>query len=349
MISQRIRKLWDGVLVAQRRKETLLRLKQNTLSNHLSKEQASAARTYFAGCGKIDLRSHNFYYEKTGIFCENYLPEDLHYCSIDPFYNNWREAVYVDNKCLYPRMFTGVCQPDMLAIRCNGMWFVDDYVPISREALGSRLSSEPELVVKMAMGSEGGRGVFFVAGSELSSAEKRIRDDIVIQRPVVQHSLLSAINPSSVNTIRMISLLSDEGVKVYSTILRIGVGKSRVDNASSGGITCGVSPEGRLRKYAYKANGERYEQHPDTAVVFENYPIPGYQKCLAAVQKLHPQIPHFRLVSWDFSVDEAGEPILIEANLKYGQLDFHQLNNGPLFGEDTPKILREVFGASSKG
>lgn len=344
MISREIRKIWDRVLIAQRKKETLSRLKQNTASYHLSKEQESAARAYFARCGKIDLRSHNFYYEKTGRFFENYLPEDLHYCYIDPFYNNWREAVYVDNKCLYPRMFTGIRQPDMLAIRSNGMWFVGDYVPVTREELGRQLSTEPELVVKMAMGSEGGRGVFFVPGTELAQAESRIRDDIVIQRPVVQHRRLSAINPTSVNTIRMISLLSGTGVKVYSTILRIGVGKSRVDNASSGGITCGVSETGCLRKYAYKANGERFEMHPDTGLIFDGYEIPGYQKCLEAVARLHVQIPHFRLVSWDFSVNEAEDPILIEANLKYGQLDFHQLNNGPLFGEDTPKILSEVFG-----
>ena len=27
----------------------------------------------------------------------------------------------------------------------------------------------------------------------------------------------------------------------------------------------------------------------------------------------------------------------------YGELDFHQINNGPIFGEDTEKILKEVF------
>ena len=38
-----------------------------------------------------------------------------------------------------------------------------------------------------------------------------------------------------------------------------------------------------------------------------------------------------------------GSPILIEVNMHSGQLDFHQLNNGPVFGEDTEVILKEVF------
>jgi len=339
-----IRAAWDRILVEQRKNEHSRRVKNHTKAYQLTKEQETAALAYFEQCGKINLSYHNYYYEKTGAFFENYLPDDLHYCHIDPFYNNWREAVYLDNKCYYPRLFTGIRQPDMLAIRSNGLWFVGDYEPISREELDRILEKEQELVVKKAMGSEGGKGVFFVPGNALSQVEGKIRDDIVIQRPIVQHERLSAINFSSVNTIRLISLLSERGVKVYSSILRMGINGSRVDNASSGGVTCGIDENGCLKKYAYKANGERFEQHVDSGVVFDGYEIPGYHKCLEAVSKLHVQIPHFRLISWDFSVDRAGEPILIEANFNYGQLDFHQLNNGPLFGEDTPMILDEVFG-----
>ena len=43
-----------------------------------------------------------------------------------------------------------------------------------------------------------------------------------------------------------------------------------------------------------------------------------------------------------FTVPVTTSPTLIEANLCNGELDFHQLNNGPLFGEDTERILKEV-------
>ena len=49
------------------------------------------------------------------------------------------------------------------------------------------------------------------------------------------------------------------------------------------------------------------------------------------------------MISWDIAIGEDELPVLIEANLYFGQLDFHQLNNGPLFGEDTEEILHEVF------
>ena len=52
------------------------------------------------------------------------------------------------------------------------------------------------------------------------------------------------------------------------------------------------------------------------------------------------------LISWDFSVDEQGEPLLIEANFTGGQLDFHQLCNGPIWGNDTEAILADIFANS---
>lgn len=336
--------LRDFILVSQRKREHYRRVREIAPKNVLTKEQKKQIRQYYAPYGKVDTWYNNFYYQATGRFCVDYLPEDLHYCYVDPYFNDWREAGYLDNKCYYNRMFSGIRQAEEVAVRLNGMWFDGDRKPISRQDLDGILQGEPEVVVKKAQGSEGGRGVFFIKGTEFATVERKIRDDIVIQRPLTQHPALAAINPSSVNTIRLISLLTDGKAKVYSGVLRIGVGGARVDNASSGGITCGIAWDGKLKKNAYNVKGECWQTHPDTGISFEGYEIPGFQKCVDAVQELHIQIPHFRLVSWDFSVDESGRPVLIEANVHYGQLDFHQLNNGPIFGEDTGRILDEVFG-----
>ena len=52
---------------------------------------------------------------------------------------------------------------------------------------------------------------------------------------------------------------------------------------------------------------------------------------------------HSYLLRFPFSVDEDGDPVLIEANLNCGGVFINQINNGPLFGDDTKKILDEVF------
>ena len=122
----------------------------------------------------------------------------------------------------------------------------------------------------------------------------------------------------------------------------MGVGDSKVDNATSGGITIGVNESGELNDKAYSVDGKSYDRHPTTGFVFAGTKIPGVAEARRIVERQAALIPHFRLVSWDIAIDRNGEPILIEANLCDGELDFHQINNGPLFAEDTDEIMKEI-------
>ena len=42
-------------------------------------------------------------------------------------------------------------------------------------------------------------------------------------------------------------------------------------------------------------------------------------------------------------MDENGDPVVIEVNMSYGQIDFHQLCNGPIFGDRTGEMLDYLF------
>ncbi len=125
----------------------------------------------------------------------------------------------------------------------------------------------------------------------------------------------------------------------------MGINGSKVDNASSGGITVGIKNNGQLRDDAFTATGVRYpKMHPDSKVEFASIVIPNFEKIKDLISKLHAYLPQFRLLSWDIALDEEDVPIFVEVNMASGELDFHQLNNGPIFGDDTKEILNEVFG-----
>jgi hypothetical protein len=141
----------------------------------------------------------------------------------------------------------------------------------------------------------------------------------------------------------VITLLEAEGTKILSVIMRMGVGETRVDNSSSGGMTIGVSMDGRLKKFACANKKMLLETHPTSGLVFDGYTLPSFDKVKELVVQASYMVPHFRMVAWDVSVLEDGTPVLIEANLYDGQLDSHQIHNGPLFGEDTKRLLDEVF------
>ena len=203
--------------------------------------------------------------------------------------------------------------------------------------------------IKRAADSGGGHGVKYLSCDDLTEERfleeiKAFGGDIAIQQEIKQHEALAKINPSSVNTIRLITLLKKEKTVLLSAILRMGVGDSKVDNSSSGGMTIGISRDGKLKKDACVEKKRFVQEHPTSKVVFDGYEIPSFEKAVELVLAASLMVPHFRMVAWDVSILEDGTPTLIEANLYDGQLDSHQIHNGPLFGEDTAKILDEVFG-----
>ena len=136
----------------------------------------------------------------------------------------------------------------------------------------------------------------------------------------------------------------DEEVKAMSSILRMGVGKSQVDNLSSGGIAMGIDCNGVLKGKAFSGEGKCYERHPD-GVDLVGIAVPAYNECLEICKATAPRFARFsRLISWDFSVGIDGKPILIEANLHWGGLDSHQMCNGPIFkDEETTKRMIQKY------
>lgn len=292
---------------------------------------------------------HQFYKHCTGIFDVRFIPDDLYYTYIDPFFNDWILARHLDNKTYYHLLFPDVKQPDLLAYRQNGYWLDKTHNLINEDTVIHLIQKDDICFLKQATDSEGGKGVYVLnaqnSKKEISDIFKEIKGDIVIQAALIQSKTLSILNPSSVNTLRLLTLLrKDNSVKLCSTSLRMGINGAKVDNASSGGITVGVNNDGTLKPIAYAASGIKYNCHPTSNINFSKITIPNYSKIVDLVKDQAKKNPHFRLISWDIALNENDEPVLIEANLKYGELEFHQLNNGPIFGEETDYILKEVFG-----
>ena len=323
----------------------------NTSARLLSGEQKKEIHTFFAPYWKrLNLVLHEFYTQKTGNFYPEYIPDDLYYGYIDPFYNDWDAARVLDHKCFYRLLMKDIPQPATIALKIGGFWYVErdgDLQNVTVQQVVEQVQNH-EVFVKLALESLGGHGVQYLgkdAGAdEIRAVLNSVGRDVVIQHALKQSETMMALNRSSVNTVRVLSLQKRDGsVRIYSAIVRMGVNGAKVDNASSGGITCGVNGDGSLKPIAYAANGVRYYCHPDTGMHFETCVIPNYDKIKEIVEKTHPRFSNFRLLSWDFAIDEHDQPVLIELNMHNGELDFHQLNNGPLFGEDTEEILREVF------
>ena len=309
---------------------------------------------YFKGMQlKRGLKYAWYYASQNGIFDVRYLPNDLYYTKIDQYFNQRKLGWGFNDKNYYSLIFKDIKQPTTLVRKIGDTLLDENYNMLTIEESIAIVCNEEEVICKPTLETGSGRNIaFFMTKKDYGKIKSILSDDnekdFIIQSLIRQHEKLSKIHDKSINTIRICSILLDDGVHILSSCLRMGVDNSRIDNVTAGGISVGIKQDGTLKKYAYSYySGEKYEVHPQ-GIKFENYLVPSYDKACDLVMNIHPKIPHFRLVSWDITIDTNGDPVLIEANMRKGGLNLQQFSNGPLFGDLTDMILDDVFNKKQK-
>ena len=156
----------------------------------------------------------------------------------------------------------------------------------------------------------------------------------ILQDKIRQHPDMNRLNPSSVNTIRMVTIRGENGPYLWNTFCRIGTAKSKfVDNISSGGIAVGADEQGKLMKFGFflPGYGTKVTEHPDSGVAFEPFEIPRFKEAMDLVLFLHRKMYMFHSIGWDVVITETGVTIL-EANDNWGG-DINQACFGGLRSE----------------
>ena len=279
---------------------------------------------------------------------------DLYHTVITPMLNRRPEYLALANKGLFRMLLghVGIRQPATLCRRTDGLFYDAADNPISAADAAAIIAGAGRAFVKKAVDTWGGLDVLAYDSAEMTP--EALRETIgrmgrnwIAQEPVGQCDELNRLNPNSVNTLRIMSYLRRDGsVTVFPAVLRMSSDKARVDNGSSGGLACGVNPDGRLKDVARPIKGDVFSTHPLTGTRFSDIVVPGYSHIQQQVRDAHARVPQFRLIAWDIAIDRDNEAVLIGLNTN-GGLNITQLNNGPLFGSHTREILDEIFAIKS--
>ena len=286
---------------------------------------------------------YDLYCHRDGRYDPRYIPEDIYWRWVYPALNrpDLRRA-YTD-KCFYDRLFPYLKKPRTILKSSSSCFFDGDGNIISKARARSILESEHSFVIKPAIYSGEGVDVCFHEKGKDDTDLQVLMDsygrDYIVQEIAAQHEVLASVHPHSLNTIRVISFLFRGEVHISSSILRVGVAGSRVDNFSAGGLACPIRPDGSLGSEAMDRNARWTAVHPGGAV-FAGIKIPSYERIIEAVRRAHRDVAHFRVIGWDFSVDEGGDPLFIEYN---GAPSLNQISCGPLFGDHTEPVLNMIF------
>jgi hypothetical protein len=294
---------------------------------------------------------HKAYTSVNGIFDERYVPEDIFYSLIEPKLNLMQFQMAYADKNIYTKLFTNILEPNIILRNINSHYYSKEYKRLSDDDVQKILRNyDGDIVIKPSIDSGGGKNVQILRCSsegifndtkkvEFELIEKEYGGrDFIIQEKLQQHCTLSNIYPFSLNTMRIMSLRWKGEIIILSAVTRFGNKGSNVDNQALGGISCGIDKNGKFNNYGIDKYGSKYTEHPYSKYKFSEGSITHMPVILDYVKELHNQMQYFDLISWDIALNVDANPVLIELNLCSQEINFHQFNNGPLFGELTEEV-----------
>lgn len=143
-------------------------------------------------------------------------------------------------------------------------------------------------------------------------------DDYLVQPYFEQHEIMRAFNPGSVNTLRVVTFMTEGEVELVGTALRVGAGEDDTDNWSGGGLIANVEmPSGKVASTARVKLGYSkcrvMDRHPLTGVIFGDVTIPHAGAVKDIVTRGAKTFAPIRLIGWDIAIAADG-PRVLEGN-----------------------------------
>ena len=320
----------------------------------LSKDQCKKIDTlYLENYGKkIPYIWHRHFSMFTGKFDVTYFPELLYVPEFERFMNDSSIAEALSDKNLLPLIANslGIKMPNHIVSRVRGIYHDSSMNLISENEAIRLLENSGTVFAKPSIDTSSGEkcvrlciknGVVRNSEYELKTILEGLGQDFCIQQCVICHESIRKIYAGCVNTFRVITYIWKNEVCTMPVIMRIGMGGAVVDNAHAGGMFIAVSDDGILHEKAFTEFKKEYEYHPDTGLIFKDYRIYGFKEILFAAKRMHGALNQLGVINWDFTIDEGGNPVLIEANINGGSIWMIEMAHGiGCFGERTPEILR---------
>lgn len=182
------------------------------------------------------------------------------------------------------------------------------------------IKSRQEIIAKVP-DKLGGNGISRLDATKITDVSEFIKQSIakrqfLIEDVIEQHPDLNKLNPSSVNSVRVVSYFDGERTHILSTALKIGNGGA-IDNFSGGGMYTMLNENGIAIAAAFDGKDDSYAVHPLTGVAIAGFQLPYHSEMLSFVEELSRVIPEVPYVGWDIAITPNG-PIVIEGNYNTG-------------------------------
>lgn len=300
---------------------------------------------------KFGLAPKRFWFEYYGSrdhrMDPRFIPANLFYTDILPYMNDGLQRMGLMNKGYLEYLFHDVKQPATVALKMDGTYCDEKRKIISEdEAIALCRERKGELFLKVSIDTASGKGIAALTPSDCSDEDirKLLRESgaaFIIQERVKPHAALAKLNPTSVATIRVLSLLMDDKVHIERAGLRVSVPGASFVTRQDGGFYTEILEDGKMNQKVYSDIGKWFDN--GNGVFDDSFQVPSIDRVYDEVRRIHPRMGHFRCIGWDFTIDENGDPVMFEYNVFPGLIIPQMLPCRSVFNDRTDWILEDYF------
>lgn len=277
-----------------------------------------------------------------------YCPEDLLYGRVERILNDCERAGFgCEDKNQFFLYVPHEVQAKTYLRFVRGAFYDEEFNWVSERAAQSILDGiKMDTIGKVCVNSLGGHGI-----AKFSPRDARLNVDwikkqgfsYVIQEKIEQCDFSAQFNPHSANSCKIVTLRcpwSGE-IKVVKAGMRFGQTESVFDNLSSGGLSVCVDVNtGALSPVAYNwYHCDPHPTHPLTGLRFAGTVHPYWAAMKAAAIKYAAKVPDMNMLSWDMLADKDGNVKILEVNATSQSSDWLQFAYGPLFADETERVV----------
>lgn len=178
-----------------------------------------------------------------------------------------------------------------------------------------RFVAENDTIVK-PMKASLGIGVFKIEKGTKDASQIVLSGKLpaILEECVENIGELAEFHPSSLNTIRIVTLSNGTDVRILGCALRTGTHGNVCDNAETGGFFAAIDPDsGTVISNGVSKSGEELAAHPDSGKPFKGFQIPMWEELKTICTQVALYNKQSMLIGWDFAVTTKGVE-LIEGN-----------------------------------
>lgn len=211
---------------------------------------------------------------------------------------------------------------------------INDQYHISIERIKEIVGLRKSFILKDSFGQEAGKigvesdGVILIKFDEkkiyINNKEKNeayfsdllfSKKEWIAQELIIQAKDISVLNQSSVNTIRLLSVISNGKIEICKAVMKVGASGEIVDNFWTGGILINIDVETGCftDQYLYETSLRDRQETNKLIDSVKGKRVKNWSDVINQASNAHQLVPKIKSIGWDVAITEEGACI-IEGN-----------------------------------